>query len=669
MTNRLASASSPYLLQHADNPVDWYEWGSEAFAAARKRNVPIFLSVGYAACHWCHVMAHETFEDARLAELINDAFVAVKVDREERPDVDAIYMAATQAMTGRGGWPMTVFLTPDQEPFWAGTYFPPTAKGGMPGFDDVVAAISQAWDQRRDAVTTQVAQLTKAVAAQTAATLENEVDTEALLDDAVSALRRDFDSRAGGFGGAPKFPPTLVLNALFDAPRGSELIEPTLSAMAAGGIHDQLAGGFARYSVDRQWVVPHFEKMLYDNALLLGCYARAAVRWPEAGFAEVARRIVSWLGAELRTDDGGYASSLDADSADQASGEVVEGAFYVWTPQQLVEALGVDDGRWAAELFEVTEAGTFEEGASTLQLRDRARALAEPERFVLVCQRLLRARAERPRPSRDDKVVTAWNGLLITSLAEGAMLLNEQGWLDTATGLAQTLWSRHWIEGRLRRSSLGNQAGGHAGVLEDYGVLAHAYLTLACATGDASWLGRADDLIEVAQTQFVETEKWFDTAADAEQLWLRPADIGDNVTPSGRTAIVAALELRARIDPGKPAPASGYDVETLTRAPRFAGGDLARLIADSSAADGGGPVEVAIVGEQGRARAELTRVAWRHAPGGSAVVSGIPEGPGWALLKDRRAGEDGPQAYVCRDFTCARPVGSVEELRQLLGRR
>lgn len=666
MANRLASATSPYLRQHADNPVDWYEWGSEAFDAARERDVPIFLSVGYAACHWCHVMAHETFEDPRLAELINDAFVAVKVDREERPDVDSIYMAATQAMTGRGGWPMTVFLTPDQEPFWAGTYFPPTSHGGMPGFDDVIAAISQAWRERRADVGAQVAQLTQAVKAQTANHLENEVDAETLLDDAVAALRRDFDAHAGGFGGAPKFPPTLVLNALFDAPRGAELIEPTLAAMAAGGIHDQLAGGFARYSVDRHWVVPHFEKMLYDNALLLGCYARAAIRWPDSGFAEVASRIVAWLDAELLTEADGYASSLDADSADPATGRVVEGAFYVWTPDQLVEALGETDGRWAAEIFEVTEAGTFEHGASTLQLRDRQRALAEPERFAGVCQRLLRARAERPRPGRDDKVVTAWNAMLITSLASAAMLINEPRWLDKAVALAQTIWDRHWIDGRLRRSSLGERAGEHAGVLEDYGVLAHAYLTLACATGDADWLGRADDLIEVAQTQFLDDDEWFDTAADAEQLWLRPAETGDNVTPSGRSAILAALDLRARIDPGRPAPASGYSVETLTRAPRFASGDLGRLIADFAAADGAGPVEVAIVGEDSVARAELTRLAWRHAPGGSAVVSGAPDEPGWALLENRPSGEQGPLAYVCRDFTCARPVGSVEDLRELL---
>ena len=666
MANRLASAMSPYLRQHADNPVDWYEWGEEAFTAARERDVPIFLSVGYAACHWCHVMAHETFEDPRLAGLINEAFVAVKVDREERPDVDSIYMAATQAMTGRGGWPMTVFLTPEQEPFWAGTYFPPTSRGGMPGFDDVVAAISQAWRERRDDVGAQVAQLTDAVTAQTAQRLDNEVDAEALLDDAVAALRRDFDAHAGGFGGAPKFPPTLALNALFDAPHGAELIEPTLAAMAAGGIHDQLAGGFARYSVDRHWVVPHFEKMLYDNALLLGCYARAAVRWPDAGFAEVASRIVAWLDAELVTETGGYASSLDADSADPVTGQVVEGAFYVWTPAQLVEALGESDGTWAAKLFDVTEAGTFEHGASTLQLRDRQRALAEPERYVAVCQRLLRARAERPRPGRDDKIVTAWNAMLITSLATAAMLINEPGWLDKAALLAETLWSKHWIEGRLRRSSLGDQVGGHAGVLEDYGTLAHAFLTLACATGDAGWLARADDLIEVAQAQFVDDGKYFDTAADAEQLWLRPAETSDNVTPSGRSAILAALELRARIEPGKPAPAEGYDVVTLTRAPRFAGGDLARLIADSAAADGGGPVEVAIVGGSGSAREELTRVAWRHAPGGSAIVTGAPDELGWALLENRPVGDDGPLAYVCRDFTCARPVASPDELQQLL---
>src|SRR3954471_3761984 len=418
MANRLAAATSPYLLQHQDNPVDWWEWEPAAFEEARRRDVPILLSVGYAACHWCHVMAHESFEDEVTAAYLNEHFVPVKVDREERPDVDAVYMAATTAMTGQGGWPMTVVLDHDGTPFFAGTYFPDQPRHGQPAFSQVLQALVDAWTNRGDEVR-RVADSVRSHLSSVAGSLAgSDTSTEELVAGAVERLAQDFDALAGGFGGAPKFPPSMVLELLRreGSDRSRHMVDRTVAAMAGGGMYDQLGGGFARYSVDRGWVVPHFEKMLYDNAQLLGVYARWWRQTGEPLGQRVARETAEFLLDELRTAEGGFASALDADS------EGVEGKFYAWTPGQLVDVLGADDGRWAAALFEVTDAGTFEHGASTLQL------LADPDddaRWRSVRARLLDARAARVRPARDDKVVAAWNGLAIASLAEAGVLLAE----------------------------------------------------------------------------------------------------------------------------------------------------------------------------------------------------------------------------------------------------
>src|SRR3954470_5014664 len=418
MPNRLAGATSPYLLQHAENPVDWWEWGDEAFAEARRRDVPVLLSVGYAACHWCHVMAHESFEDAATAAQMNEGFVCVKVDREERPDVDSVYMTATQAMTGHGGWPMTVFPPPDGKPFYCGTYFPPRPAQGMPAFRQVLAAVSDAWADRRADLETAGTKIVSGISSR----LELGEPTPlsgALLDRAVATLAGSYDQRWAGFGGAPKFPPSMVLEFLLrhSARTGDaealRMARGTLDAMARGGIYDQLAGGFARYSVDARWVVPHFEKMLYDNALLLRVYLHLWRSTGEQWAREVADGIARFLLTDLRTPEGGFASALDADT------DGVEGLTYVWTPEQLVAVLGEDDGRWAAEVFEVTARGTFEHGASTLQyLRDTD----DRARLDDVRRRLLAARAERAQPARDDKVVTAWNGLAVAALAEHGVL-------------------------------------------------------------------------------------------------------------------------------------------------------------------------------------------------------------------------------------------------------
>src|SRR4051795_13197053 len=414
MPNHLAGATSPYLLQHAENPVDWWEWGPEAFEEARRLSKPLLISIGYAACHWCHVMAHESFEDPATAAQMNAGFVCVKVDREERPDVDAVYMTATQALTGSGGWPMTVFTTPDGAPFYCGTYFPPRPHPGMPAFRQVLDAVSDAWRNRREDLVTASSRIVEGISSRLDLGAPTPLSPD-LLDGAVGALADRYDRSAGGFGGAPKFPPSMVLEFLLRAharrgdPNTLGMASRTVEAMARGGIYDQLAGGFARYSVDAGWVVPHFEKMLYDNALLLRVYLHL---WRETGSAlaeRVVRETAGFLLRDLRTPEGGFASALDADAAGH------EGLTYVWTPQQLVDVLGEEDGRGTAAVFEVTEEGTFEGGASVLQL------LADPQdgdRLRSVREKLLAARAQRPQPARDDKVVTAWNGLTVAALAE-----------------------------------------------------------------------------------------------------------------------------------------------------------------------------------------------------------------------------------------------------------
>src|SRR3954451_18849035 len=460
MPNHLAGSTSPYLLQHADNPFDWGEWGEEASAEARRRDVPLLISIGYAACHWCHVMAHESFEDAATAAQMNEGFVCVKVDREERPDVDSVYMTATQAMTGQGGWPMTVFTTPEGKPFYCGTYFPPRPVHGMPAFRQVLAAVSDAWANRRADLEAAGTKIVNALSSPL--DLGESVPlSERVLDRAAAGLADTYDQRFGGFGGAPKFPPSMVLEFLLrhSARTGDgdalHMARGTLDAMARGGIYDQLAGGFARYSVDARWVVPHFEKMLYDNALLLRVYVHL---WRATG-DEWARRVAdetaAFLVRDLGIPEGGFASALDADA------EGVEGLTYAWTPGQLVEVLGPDDGRWAAAQFEVTERGTFEHGTSTLQ---RLHEPDDPARLASVRDRLLAARAQRPQPARDDKVVTAWNGLAIAALAEHGVLTGTDESVVAARRAAELLATTPSVDGRPARGGGRGAAGGGGGV-------------------------------------------------------------------------------------------------------------------------------------------------------------------------------------------------------------
>nr|WSX22601.1 thioredoxin domain-containing protein [Streptomyces tubercidicus] len=675
--NRLADSQSPYLLQHASNPVDWWPWGEEAMTEAKRRDVPVLLSVGYSACHWCHVMAHESFEDAATAELINEHFVAVKVDREERPDVDAVYMEAVQAATGQGGWPMTVFLTPDAEPFYFGTYFPPEPRHGMPSFGQILEGVRSAWADRRDEVGEVAGRIVADLAGRSLAGAmpadRRPPGPEELLG-ALMGLTREFDAVHGGFGGAPKFPQSMALEFLLrhHARTGSEaaleMVQATGAAMARGGIYDQLGGGFARYAVDATWTVPHFEKMLYDNALLCRTYAHL---WRSTG-SDLARRIAvetaDFMVRELRTEQGGFASALDADS-DDGTGKHVEGAYYVWTPEQLRAVLGDEDAEFAATCFGVTEEGTFEEGASVLQLPD-TEGLVDAERVASVKRRLLAARDERPRPGRDDKVVASWNGLAIAALAETGAYFDRPDLIQAATDAADLLVRVHmdW-HARLHRTSRDGTPGANSGVLEDYADVAEGFLTLASVTGEGVWVEFAGFLLDTVLLQFTsEDGALYDTAADAEALIRRPQDPTDNATPSGWTAAAGSLlSYAALTGSGLHRDAAERALGIVTalagRAPRFIGWGLA--VAEAAL---DGPREVAVVGAQGDpATVALHRAALLGTAPGAVVALGAPGADEVPLLQDRPLVDGQPAAYVCRHFTCERPTTDPEELTERLG--
>jgi len=658
MANRLAHSTSPYLLQHKDNPVDWWEWGPEAFAEAERLGRPVLLSVGYAACHWCHVMAHESFESVEVARALNESFVAIKVDREERPDIDAIYMSATTALTGRGGWPMTCLLTPAGEPFFCGTYYP------RPAFLQLLTQVVDAWSHHRDEVLASGSHIVESLLAASSASASAPL-AAIELTEAEALLAGGYDSENGGFGGAPKFPPSMVLEFLLrhGAGTGSEralqMAQGTCEAMARGGMFDQLAGGFARYCVDAGWVVPHFEKMLYDNAQLLRVYLHLwrATRSPLA--ERVARQSADFLLRDLGTACGGFASALDADT------EGVEGLTYVWTAEQLIEVLGADDGRRAAVLLQVTGSGTFEGGMSTLQLR------VEPDDapwWESTRERLLAARDLRPQPGRDDKVVTGWNGLAIAALSEAAVLLGDSRYLGAALGCAQFLVDTHLVNGRLRRASRGGVVGAAMGVADDYGNLAEGLLALHQATGAPRWLAVAGDLLDTALTHFTDGEGgFFDTADDGEKLFTRPRSAADNAEPSGQAALAGALLTYSSLT-GSTRHREAADLAVsaaaglAARDPRFAGWTLA--VSEAMAA---GPLQVAVVGD-GPQATDLLHVARASTSPGLVTAHGTPDTPGIPLLANRPLVTGAAAAYVCRGFVCDRPVTTPDELRSALDR-
>lgn len=670
MPNRLIRSTSPYLRQHADNPVDWYEWGDEAFEAARSRDVPILLSIGYSACHWCHVMAHESFEDARTAALMNERFVNIKVDREERPDVDAIYMSATQAMTGRGGWPMTVFLDVDRRPFYAGTYFPSEPRHGMPSFTQLLTAISEAWGQRRGELFDQAEQLTEAIS-RPIPSGETPPDADS-LQRAYGQLEQDFDAVNGGLGGAPKFPQQPALDFLLRitgrswAPKAGPMVRQTLERMAAGGIHDHLGGGFARYSVDAEWLVPHFEKMLYDNAQLARLYLRAGQVFDSEWFTEVAVRTLEYLARDLSNPEGGFTSAEDADS------EGAEGTFYVWTEPELREALG-DRADFAIARYGITAGGNFE-GANILHHAHLLSEVAEilgieqPEARRLdqeVRQVLFDVRDRRPRPGLDHKVVAAWNGLAIRAFAEAGAVLGRPDFIDRAARCADFVLDRLTDStGRLLRVWAEGEAKVPA-FAEDHAALALGCFSLYEATGELRWFIEAERLTRTIPNLFAAEDGGFYTSgSDSEHLLVRQKDLMDNPSPSGNSMAADALMRLAAytgehdlvVQAEGAMRAAALIVE---RSPSAVGHMLGVIDFDVS-----GAVEVAVVGEDADV---MARVVWsRYRPNLVLAIDRDGDGSDAVPLLDGRHRENETWAFVCEDFVCQAPVKNAAALEAQL---
>jgi uncharacterized protein YyaL (SSP411 family) len=671
-TNRLAAETSPYLLQHAHNPVDWYPWGPEALSRAREMGRPIFLSIGYAACHWCHVMERESFENEATAALLNEGFVAIKVDREERPDLDSIYMDAVQQMTGQGGWPMSVFLTTDGKPFYGGTYFPDQARHGLPSFRDVLRGIAEAWRDRRDQVEEAGTTLASAIAARaSAAPIGADAAAAAgaqgwMLDAAVVALEREFDARNGGWGGAPKFPQPMTIEFLLrmHVRTGDErplaMARRTLDAMAAGGIYDHLGGGFARYATDSVWLVPHFEKMLYDNAQLARVYTHA---WQLTGvprYREVVYETLGFVLREMRTADGGFASSLDADT------EGDEGATYVWPADEIRSVLGADAGPFEAA-YDVTANGNWE-GRTIL------RRIREGDEVALAAARgkLLAVRDLRPQPARDDKVLTAWNGLMIAALADAGSIAGPvrgyKGFTDAAVGAADLLLTRvRDNDGRLRRSWKDRRAL-HSGVLEDYANLAEGLLALYQATFDERWFVAARNLGDQILVHFADPAGgFFDTADDHEALITRPKGLQDNAVPSGNAMAVTVLQkLAALTGESRYADAAAGALALVTsyahRYPTAFAQWLSAIAFDLSEA-----TEVAIVGDTPAAGPDslLDVVRGAYRPFSVVALASDEQQANQsaiALLHERHKINEKATAYVCRAFACRAPTNDPAEL-------
>jgi uncharacterized protein YyaL (SSP411 family) len=624
--NRLAEATSPYLLQHADNPVDWYEWGEEALARARDEDRPILLSIGYAACHWCHVMEHESFEDAETAALMNARFVNVKVDREERPDLDAVYMDAVMALTGHGGWPMTVFLTPDGRPFYGGTYFPPEPRHGLPSFRQVLEAVAAAYAERRGDVARSAGELAETITRSARRAPSSEPLTESLVGEAVHNLRAVFDPVHGGFGGAPKFPPHSVLELLLR--RGElDLVRPTLDGMAAGGLYDVVGGGFHRYSVDAHWLVPHFEKMLYDNALLVPVYLHAWLATGDPRYRDVAERTVEYLLRDLLLPEGAFASSQDADT------DGIEGLTYTWLPGE-----GVPD-----ELLQPFEHGRF---------------IVRGELDEVLRAELLVIRQERPQPGLDDKAIASWNGLALAALAEAARRLERPDWLDAARRLGGFLLGALSTEGRLHRSYRAGSTTG-SGYLDDYANVAHALLELHVATGELLWLEEARRLALLAIELFADDEHggFFMAPADGEQLVVRAKDLDDNPIPSGSSMLAYVLIRLARIYGDEELERHAVSVlrlsrDVMARAPTGFGWALTTLALHFAP-----PREIAIVGSPGDA---VARVALASYDPTAVVAFGPSEDV--PLLAGKGLVDGKPAVYVCERFACRAPVTDPEAL-------
>ncbi|MBA2557773.1 MAG: thioredoxin domain-containing protein [Chloroflexi bacterium] len=683
-TNRLAAETSPYLLQHRHNPVDWYPWGPEALRKARDEDKPIFLSIGYAACHWCHVMERESFEDEATAADLNRSFVPVKVDREERPDLDAIYMDAVQAMTGQGGWPMSVFLTPDGKPFYGGTYYPDRPRHGMPSFRDVLAGVDRAWREQRAEVESAGKRLAGEIARLAGAALGGSdtaggsTQDAGVLEAAMLGLERSFDATNGGWGGAPKFPQPMAIEFLLrqhartsDA-RALAMARRSLDRMAAGGIHDQIGGGFHRYATDSVWLVPHFEKMLYDNGQLARVYLHAwqATGWED--YADVARRTLDYLMREMTTPEGAFASSQDADT------EGEEGLTYVWSKAEIEEALGQEAPLFSSA-FGVTERGNWEGRTIPERRQDDAELAgmfgttqAEVHgRLRAAGDRLLERREGRPQPGRDDKVLAAWNGLAIAGFAEAGRALGEERYVTAARGAATFILDEmRTREGRLSRSWKDGRAS-HAGVLEDYTNLADGLLALYQASFEERWFTAAVNLMDQVLAHFAAPDGgFFDTADDHEELIARPRGLQDNAVPSGNSmAAVDLLRVAALTGEARYRDAAEGTLALVGAVPaRYPTGFAQWLVAIGLAL---GPLhEVAIVG--GPASAErwaLEEVAFRGFRPLQVVAAASPGETAVPLLRDRPMIDGRATAYVCRGFACRQPVTDPAELAEQLTAR
>jgi uncharacterized protein YyaL (SSP411 family) len=684
MPNRLAHETSPYLLQHAHNPVDWFPWSDEAWNRARGRQQPVFLSIGYSACHWCHVMERESFEDEAIAALLNENFVCIKVDREERPDLDQIYMHAVQLLTGRGGWPMSVFLTPDQQPFFGGTYWPPRSRMQLPGFEQVLRAVLDAWQHRRDQVLEQSRQLTDHIAAGlTPPPGAGELSAD-LLHEAASQTRRQFDFTHGGFGRAPKFPHPMNLQLLLrvwsrrPAPQWIDMVRLTLDKMSRGGIYDHLAGGFARYSVDERWLVPHFEKMLYDNALLADAYLDGFLATGDPHYATVVRQILDYVLRDMTDAGGGFHSTEDADS------EGTEGKFYLWTPAQIRDVLGEEIGERFCQVYDVTDAGNFE-GRSILNLPQSIQQCAalrgwDPVRLQSELEdarvRLLQARHQRVRPGKDDKVLVSWNGLMLHSLARAGAVLDCEPYVAHATRAAEFLLTEMRQDGRLWHVWRQGRRR-YAGYLDDYACLANGLITLYESTFEERWLRAALDLLRIVLARFADRRQggFYYTADDQESLISRPKDFQDGSVPSA-SAMAATALLRA----GKLC-----GLHEFQEAARAALQSNAAWMAEHPLAsaqmllaldlDLGPTPEIVVLGIGGDVDHVLQFLRRQFHPRRVVAARSHP-GPldgGCAELDPLFAGkaseEPAPTLYICENFACREPArgraAAVEALREL----
>jgi uncharacterized protein len=664
MANRLASETSPYLLQHRENPVDWYAWGPEALERAKREEKPILLSIGYAACHWCHVMERESFEDGETAAYMNEHFVCIKVDREERPDLDAIYMEAVQGMTGHGGWPLTAFLDPDGVPFYGGTYFPPEPRHGMPSFRMVLEAVAESWRTQRERIRASAPRIRQQLGASARIQPSAELLGPQIVDTAIERLGAMADTRHGGFGGAPKFPPAAALELLLA--RGvQDMVEVTLDAMAHGGIHDQIGGGFARYAVDDVWLVPHFEKMLYDNALLARAYLHGWQALGHERWRRVCTNTLDWALREMRGPEGGFYSALDADS------EGEEGAFYLWTPQQVREALAEGGlGEIADDVityYGVTEAGNFE-GRNILYVPGGP--TAEPPPRLDEARKVLRERrAERVWPSLDDKRLCSWNALMTGALAEAGAALGRDDYLDAARRCAEFVWTElRTDDGRLRRSWKDGEARLGA-YLEDYSYLVEGLLTLYESSFKVRWFNAARETADLMIELFADPERggFFTTAHDHEPLLTRRKDVDDHPIPSGNSAAAYGLLRLAALTGEREYERHAVGVfRLLHRATARHPHALAHLLRamDFHFAS---VREVALVGPPGRdglgELASVVRARFRP----HLVLAGGPEGTERPeLMRERTAVDGRPAAYVCENFACRRPVTEPDELAAAL---